>query len=173
MLGNQYLIDCPEREQALCSGSKRDTVCLTTSDLFYVWEFNNRECKKWQEQRLWQHQKWMIWWVEWGTLFGAIFWSSMPEDALKFSFLRFWPQHKPLALNLSFFASCMKISLCQGSERQLHLLCTTWPRWHNHKTLHLNQSSILMWHFRCFCDFFKLLITLWEKKLSLSPNKIN
>jgi len=105
-------------------------------------------------------------WFDWlnEAHFWCNFWHSMPEDALKFSFLRFWPQHKPLALNLSFFASCMKISFCQGSERQLRLLCTMWPRWHNQKTLYLNQSSILILHFHCFCDFFKLLFTLWKKK---------
>ena len=61
--------------------------------------------------------------------------------------------------------------LCLVSERQLCRLCTTWQRWHNCKTLHLTQSSILMWHFRCHCDFFKLPITLWQKKLFIDAKQ--
>ena len=39
-----------------------------------------------------------------GTLFGAMFWRSLPNDDVKFSYLRFWRQRELAAVNLSFFA---------------------------------------------------------------------
>ena len=74
--------------------------------------FNNREFKKWLPQRQRQRHKPTIWLVERGKIivlqlwhtFGAIFWHSLSKENVKFSYLRFWRQLQPAALNLSFFA---------------------------------------------------------------------
>ena len=43
-----------------------------------------------------------------GTLFGAMFWRSLPNDDVKFSYLWFWRQRELAAVNLSFFAFTWK-----------------------------------------------------------------
>ena len=43
-----------------------------------------------------------------GTLFGAMFWRSLPNDDVKFSHLRFWRQRELPAVNLSLFALSWK-----------------------------------------------------------------
>ena len=43
-----------------------------------------------------------------GTLFGAMFWRSLPNDDVKFSYLWFWRQRELAAVNLSLFAFTWK-----------------------------------------------------------------
>ena len=77
---------------------------------FYI-----REFKIWRRQR--QRHKSIIWLVERRKLivlhvqhaFGAMFWRSLPNDNVKFSYLTFWRQRELAAVNLSFFAVIWKI----------------------------------------------------------------
>ena len=77
---------------------------------FYI-----REFKIWRRQR--QRHKSIIWLVERRKLivlhvqhaFGAMFWRSLPNDNVKFSYLTFWRQRELAAVNLSFFAVTWKI----------------------------------------------------------------
>ena len=41
-------------------------------------------------------------------LFGTLFWRSLPNDGVKFSYLRFWQQRELAAVNLSLFCLYMK-----------------------------------------------------------------
>ena len=95
-----------------------------------IWEF-----KKWRQQRLRHRHKWMIWLPEWKKnqrqqqrhksmiwliewrkiivlqaqhAFWCNFWRSLPNDDVKFSFLRFCRQRELAAVNLSFFAFTWK-----------------------------------------------------------------
>ena len=61
-----------------------------------------------------------------GTLFGAMFWRSPPNDDVKFSYLRIWRQRKLAAVNLSLFAFTWKPFVPSISESALRLFCTTW-----------------------------------------------
>ena len=79
--------------------------------------YHIRQLTKWRRERQRQRRKSLIWLVECGriigcctcgTLFGAIFWRSLPNDDVKFSYLSFWRQHEPAAMNLSFSASTWK-----------------------------------------------------------------
>ena len=97
----------------------------------------------------------MVWLIErgkhtCGTLFGAMFWRSLPNDDVKFSYFRFWRQHEPAAVNLSFFDFHDNNS-CQANESAPRPFCSTWPTWNNRKTLNLTQSPILIWRFCCSC----------------------
>ena len=66
-----------------------------------------------------------------------MFWRSLPNDDVKFSYLRFWRKYEPAAVKFS-----LRLYLKA-------LFCTTWPTWNHRKTINLTQSSILMWRFRC------------------------
>ena len=125
----------------------------------------NREYKKWRHQRPRQQHKSVIWLgdLDWcctcGTLFGAIFWRSVPND-VRFSYLRFWRQREPAAVNLSFLAfACIKTI-------RVACFCTSWPTWNNRKTLNRTQRCILMWRFHCSscCSFFSIIPShyAWE-----------
>ena len=79
---------------------------------------DNSEFQKLQRlQQLWQYYKSMISLVEWQKLiilhmqhelFEANFSCGLPNNKVKFSFLRFWQQCKPSAINLPFSAFAWK-----------------------------------------------------------------
>lgn len=83
--------------------------------------------------------------------FGAIFWSSLPNENVKFSFSRFWEQRKLSAVNHSLPLN--ENHLGHASKSALHLFCTTRPT-------NLMQSSISMRRFGCSSchSFFNSLI---------------
>ena len=97
-------------------------------------------------------------WFDWlnkekwscSTLFGAMFWRSLPNDHVKIAYLRF--SSKSFILYLY-----MKTIRTKRAE-----ICATWPTWNNRKRLNLTQSSILMWRFRCSCrrSFLNSLLSL-------------
>jgi len=104
-------------------------------------------------QQLWQYHKSMISLVEWQKLiilhmqhklFEANFSCSLPNNNVKFSFLRFWQQCKPSAIYLPFSAFAWKPFAPRQWRCTNALNCTMWPTW-NCKTLTL--SSISMWRF--------------------------
>ena len=102
-----------------------------------------------------------------------MFWLSLPNDDVKFSYMRFWRQRELEAVNLSFFNFTWK-TFVPSKRSVLRLFCTVWPAWNNRKTLYLTQSSILMWRFRCSCrrsflnSLVKSVCTLsWWKYLPL------
>ena len=84
-----------------------------------------------------------------------MFWRSLPNDHVKFSYLRFWRQRWLEALKppLVFHSFPLHETghLCQASKSTLRLFCTMWWTWNNRKRLNLTQSSILMGRFRCSC----------------------
>ena len=77
---------------------------------------NFMKFKIWRRQRQRQRHKSMISLVEWRKIivlqgqhaFGAMFWRSLPNDKVKFSYLRFWRQRELAAVNLSLFAFTWK-----------------------------------------------------------------
>ena len=53
------------------------------------------------------------------TLFGAMFWRSLPNHDVKFSYLNFWPQRELAPVNLLVFAyTCMKT--LRGKQAKVH-----------------------------------------------------
>ena len=86
-----------------------------------------------------------LYWSAWrtcSTCFGANCWRSPPDDKKKFSYLRFWQQRDPTAINLSFFALAWK-PLCLASQSALRLFCATWPAWNNSKTAILRDNFVV------------------------------
>ena len=77
------------------------------------------------------------------THFGAIFWRSLSNDDVKFSYLSFRRQCESAAENLFYSPPLHEKPSCQASECTLRLFRATWPIWNNRKTLNLTQS------FRC------------------------
>ena len=77
------------------------------------------------------------------THFGAIFWRSLSNDDVKFSYLSFRRQCESAAENLFYSPPLHEKPSCQASECTLRLFHATWPIWNNRKTLNLTQS------FRC------------------------
>ena len=77
------------------------------------------------------------------------FWRSLPNDDVKFSFLRFWRQREPAAVNIFHSLPLHDNHSWQARESAFHLFYTLWPAWNHRKTLNLTQSSIFMWLFRC------------------------
>ena len=121
--------------------------------------YHIRQLTKWRRERQRQRRKSMIWLVECGkiiacctcgTLFGAIFWRSLPNDDVKFSYLSFWRQQEPAAVNLSFSAITWK-PFVPIKWKDTSSILYTWTTWNNRKALNRTQSSILMWRFRCSC----------------------
>ena len=80
----------------------------------------------------------------------AMFWRSLLNDDVKFSYLRFWRQRKLAAVNLSLFAFSWK-PFVPARESVVRVFCTTWSTWNNRKRSNWTQSSILMRRFRCSC----------------------
>ena len=74
-----------------------------------------------------------------------MFWRSLLNDEVKFSYFRFWRQHGVAAVNLSFFAFTWKpfVPSKRKCSLKVHKIIA--------KDLTLTQSSILMWRFRCSC----------------------
>ena len=71
---------------------------------------NNREFKKWRQERLRRHHKSTIWLMEWRTIivlhvrhpfWWKICWRSLPNDDVNFSHSRLWRQREHAAVNLS------------------------------------------------------------------------
>ena len=99
-------------------------------------------------------------------LFGAIFWSSLPNDNMKFSFSRFWEQCKLSAVTHSLPSN--ENHLDQASKSALQLFCTTRPT-------NLMQSYISMRCFGCSSchSFFNSPIMYqahWKLAQVSSPN---
>ena len=118
---------------------------------------DKRELNKWRRQRPRQRHKSMTWLLEWEKiivlhvrpLFDAIFWRSLSNDVVKFSYLRFWRQRELAALNLSFFAFAWKTFVPSKRKWTSPILYITWPTWNHRKTLNITQRSIFTWRFRC------------------------
>ena len=99
-----------------------------------LYQTNNEEFKKWRQQRQRQRHKWMIWLVEWvkksccscGTLFGAMFRRSLPNNDVKFSCLMLWRQREPAPVNLHSLP-LHENHWCQAKESALRLFCKTLP----------------------------------------------
>ena len=102
---------------------------------------DNREFKIWRRQRQRQHHKSIIWLVEWKKIivlhvhyaFGAMFWRSLPNDNVKFSYLRFWRQRELAEVNLSFFAFTWKTfvpSKWKCTPPILYNVTTLFDDWH-------------------------------------------
>ena len=102
--------------QKACSTSTMIFPC-STNHIVDLWRCRcrvTREFKTWRWQR--QRHKAMIWLVEWRKIivlqvrhaFGAMFWRSLPNDDVKFSYLRFWRQRELAAVNLLLFAFSWK-----------------------------------------------------------------
>ena len=104
----------------------------------------------------------MIWLVEWrriivqhaytcSTLFDAMFWCCLPNDDVKFSYLRFWRQHE-LAADLSLYAftwklfvpseqKCNVINMEYWQKTKLNVLQTTSKNWTYDYFSSFNQSD--------------------------------
>ena len=88
-------------------------------------------------------------------VFSCNLWRSLPEDDMKFSYLRFWRQRKPAAIILHSLP-LHKSHPCQTNKSAPRLFRITWQTWNKRKTLNPTQSSILMCRFRC-CNHRRFL----------------
>ena len=78
-----------------------------------------------------------------------MFWHSLPNDDVKFSYLRFRRKREHAAVNLSFFAFTWKPFVPSERKWSSPILYNV-INLESQKTL-LTQSSILMWRFPCSC----------------------
>ena len=89
-------------------------VVLLKLAIVTCWSSSN--FKKWRRQLQRQRNKSKIWLAAWGKIivlhvqhaFWCNFLRSLPNDDVKFSFLRFWWQREPAIVNNSFFAFTWK-----------------------------------------------------------------
>ena len=75
--------------------------------------------------------------------FGAISSRSLPNDDVKFSYLRFRRQREAAAVNLSFFASYMKNHSCQAIAKVPHFVYFVQRDQHGIIAKHLTQRKVL------------------------------
>ena len=75
---------------------------------------------------------------------------SLPNDDVKFSYLRLWRQRELAAVNLSLFAFTWKPFVPSKRKCNSPILYNV-NNMDNRKRLNLTQSSILMWRFRRSC----------------------
>ena len=87
--------------------------------------------------------------------------SSLPNDDVKFSYLKFWRQRKLAAVDLSLFAFTWKPFVPSKRKCSSPILYNVINMEYNRKRLNLTQSSILMSRFRCSChrSFLNSLMT--------------
>ena len=105
-----------------------------------------REFKKWRRQKATTTQqiKDLIGWmrknnrVPRAARFSDV-WRSLPNDEVKFSYLRFWRQRDTAAVNLVHSLPLHENHSCQASESALRLFCTTWPIKNNPKKIILRK----------------------------------
>jgi len=115
--------------------------------------------------------QWCDWLIDWlneekwscctcGAPFGAILWRGLPNDEVKFSYLRFWRTLAEVDLSFSAFISVKQTK------------CTTGPTWNKRKTLNLTQSSVLMQRFRYICRrSFLNFRPFWDSDGNASPQQ--
>ena len=101
------------------------------------------------------------------------FWRGLPNDDVKFSYLRFERQCNTEAINLSLSAFTWK-SFLPSKRKCTSLVLYNVTNMDNRITLNLMQSSVLMWHFSCssrrsFLNSQISLHSLWGSETSLDP----
>ena len=83
--------------------------------------------------------------------FAEIFWRSRPNNDVKFSYLWFWRQREPAAVNLPFFAFTWKPFVPSKRKCTSPILYDVNINMEYRETLNLTQSSIsnFKWRFCC------------------------
>ena len=91
-----------------------------------------------------------------------MFWRSLPNDDVKFSYLRFWRQRELTSVNLN-------TKTIRAKQAKVHSAYLTW---NNHKRFNFTQSSILMWPFRCcFCRSFLNSLVFYSARYDISMSR--